>query len=156
MSGLELLGRVSAAGYRLPAIMITGNSDVAMAVSAMKAGAFDFFEKPIRPLDLIAAVDRALEQSRDAGKLSAWRQSSANHLAHLTSRQRQIMDLVLAGHPSKTIAHELGISQRTVEVHRASIMKKTGAKSLPDLARLALSADSNPAGPHRRRWTDTL
>jgi len=156
MSGLELLGRLATAGHRLPAIMITGNSDVAMAVSAMKAGAFDFFEKPIRRLDLIASVDRALEQSRDAGKLSAWRENSASQLAHLTPRQRQIMNLVLAGQPSKTIAHELGISQRTVEVHRASIMKKTGAKSLPDLARLALSAESNAVGSHRRRWTDTL
>lgn len=73
-------------------------------------------------------------------KLSTWRENAANHVASLTPRQRQIMDLVLAGHPSKNIAADLGLSQRTVESHRAAIMKKTGSKSLPALARLALAA----------------
>jgi two-component system CheB/CheR fusion protein len=123
--------------------MITGNGDVPMAVQAMKAGALDFIEKPFNHSDLRANVERALEQSRDSGKLFAWREAAANHIAALTPRQRQIMDLVLAGHPSKNIAADLAISQRTVETHRASIMKKTGAKSLPALARLALAAASN-------------
>ncbi len=140
MNGLELLQRLHDAGHRLPAIMITGNSDVPMAVQAMKAGASDFIEKPISRSELLASVERALEQSRDSSKLSAWRENAANHIAGLTPRQRQIMELVLAGHPSKNIAADLGISQRTVENHRASIMKKTGSKSLPALARLALAA----------------
>ncbi len=140
MSGLELLQHLSHSSHRLPAIMITGNGDVPMAVEAMKAGALDFIEKPFHHSDLRASVDRALEQSRDSGKSLAWREAAANHIAALTPRQRQIMDLVLAGHPSKNIAADLGISQRTVETHRASIMKKTGVKSLPALARLALAA----------------
>ncbi len=140
MGGLELLRRLQDAGHVLPSIMITGNSDVPMAVQAMKAGASDFIEKPISRDELLASVARALEQSRDSGKRSAWRHDAASHMAGLTARQHEIMDLVLAGHPSKNIAADLGISQRTVENHRASIMKKTGVRSLPALARLALAA----------------
>jgi two-component system CheB/CheR fusion protein len=142
MNGLELLQQLSAAGHRLPAIMITGNSDVPMAVQAMKAGASDFIEKPIHREELLASIARALERSRDATKLSAWREEATSRVDVLTPRQRQIMDLVLAGHPSKNIAADLGVSQRTVENHRASIMKRTGARSLPALARLALAAAS--------------
>jgi two-component system CheB/CheR fusion protein len=140
MNGIDLLRRLRDDGHALPAIMITGNSDVAMAVRAMKAGAADFIEKPVGAEELLASIRRALEQSRDAGKVVAWRKAAANHLADLTPRQRQIMHLVLAGHPSKNIAADLAISQRTVENHRASIMKKTGSTSLPALARLALAA----------------
>ncbi len=143
MSGLQLLQQIRSTGDQLPAIMITGSSDVAMAVFAMKAGAADFIEKPIAAVDLIASIDRALERSRDSCKLLAWQASAAGHIADLTPRQHQIMDLVLAGHPSKNIAADLGISQRTVENHRASIMKTTGTKSLPALARLALAASAN-------------
>ena len=143
MNGLALLTQLQKTGHRLPAIMITGNSDVAIAVPAMKAGAIDFVEKPITRIDLLASVDRAMEQSHGASKLTAWREDAAGHVADLTPRQRQIMDLVLAGHPSKNIAADLGISQRTVENHRASIMTKTGSKSLPALARLALAAAEN-------------
>jgi two-component system CheB/CheR fusion protein len=113
----------------------------------MKVGASDFLEKPIRSAELLAGVGRALEISRDSGKLLEWRQEAADHLAGLTRRQYQIMELVLAGHPSKNIASDLGISQRTVENHRASIMKKTGTRSLPALARLALVA---AGGSHQR------
>jgi two-component system CheB/CheR fusion protein len=140
MSGLELLQRLRADGHQLPAIMITGDSDVHMAVRAMQAGAADFIEKPIGGKELIASIDRAIEQSRDSSKREAWRETAVAHMAELTPRQRQIMDMVVAGHPSKNIAADLGISQRTVENHRASIMKKTGSKSLPALARLALTA----------------
>jgi two-component system, chemotaxis family, CheB/CheR fusion protein len=140
MSGLELLQRLNDSGDRLPAIMITGNSDVEMAVHAMKAGALDFIEKPVAAAELLASVARGLEQSRDSNKVFAWQETAARQIAELTERERQIMDLVLAGSPSKNIAADLGISQRTVENHRASIMKKTGSKSLPALARLALAA----------------
>ena len=140
MSGLELLRKLHDDGHRLPAIMITGNSDVPMAVEAMKAGALDFIEKPIGREELIASIERALEMSQDSNKLLEWRESAATHLAGLTPRQREVMERVLAGQPSKNIAADLGISQRTVENHRASIMKRTGSKSLPALARLALVA----------------
>ena len=140
MSGLELLRRLSDEGHRIPAVMITGNADVTMAVEAMKAGASDFIEKPVGRDELLACVERALEHSQDASKLVAWREDAASHLDGLTSRQKQIMEMVLAGHPSKNIAADLGISQRTVENHRAAIMKRTGVKSLPALARLAVAA----------------
>jgi two-component system CheB/CheR fusion protein len=140
MGGLQLLRRLRAASDPLPAIMITGSGDVPMAVEAMKAGAADFIEKPIGRADLLASIDSALERSRDSSKVMAWQADAAGHIAGLTPRQHQIMDLVLAGHPSKNIAADLGISQRTVENHRASIMRKTGATSLPALARLALAA----------------
>jgi two-component system CheB/CheR fusion protein len=140
MTGLELLQKLQSLGQALPAIMITGKSDVPMAVLAMKAGASDFIEKPAGRGELLASVQRALEQSKDMGKLAAWRDDAAQRVAGLTPRQHEIMDMVLAGHPSKNIAADLGISQRTVENHRASIMERTGTKSLPALARLALAA----------------
>jgi two-component system, chemotaxis family, CheB/CheR fusion protein len=144
MSGMDLLHRLSEVGRGgLASIMITGNSDVPMAVQAMKAGAMDFIEKPIGNDELLAAVERAFGRVNDAGKRSAWRENAATHLASLTSRQREIMEMVLAGSPSKNIAADLGISQRTVENHRAAIMRKTGARSLPALARLALAAAVN-------------
>jgi two-component system, chemotaxis family, CheB/CheR fusion protein len=140
MDGIELVRRLQLAGHKLPIIMITGNSDVPMAIQAMKTGAIDFIEKPIHREELLSSVERALEQARDSSKASAWREDAANQLSGLTTRQRQIMEMVLAGHPSKNIAADLGISQRTVENHRASIMKKSGSKSLPALARLAIAA----------------
>ena len=143
MKGIELLRRLGEAGYNLPSILITGNSDVSMAVDAMKAGASDFIEKPVNGRDLLASIDFALDHWRDSHKLTAWRETAATHVAGLTARQRQIMEMVLAGHPSKNIAADLGISQRTVENHRASIMKRTGSKSLPALARTALAAAWN-------------
>jgi two-component system CheB/CheR fusion protein len=146
MDGLELLGILSKAGHGLPTIMITGASDVRLVVQAVKAGASDFIEKPIGRTELLESIDRAFEQSQDSGKLAAWRESAVDHVASLTARQRQIMEMVLAGHPSKIIAANLGISQRTVENHRASIMKKTASNSLPALARLALAASWADAG----------
>ncbi|NKC33590.1 chemotaxis protein CheB [Falsiroseomonas selenitidurans] len=143
MSGFDLLARLREAGDSLPAIMVTGLSDVGAAVQAMRAGASDFIEKPVRAATLRAALDRALIQSRDVGKLAAWRQKATDSLTSLTTRQREVMTRVLAGEPSKNIAADLGISQRTVETHRAEIMRRTGAKSLPALARLALTAEAD-------------
>jgi two-component system, chemotaxis family, CheB/CheR fusion protein len=149
MGGLELLRRLDSEGIRLPAIMITGQGDVPMAVEAMKAGAADFIEKPIRRDELYASIERALEHTRDLAKLLAWQEAAATRLAGLSARQREIMQLVLAGHPSKNIAADLGISERTVENHRAAVMKKTGSHSLSALIRLALAADpgSGPQSP---------
>jgi len=139
MGGFELLQQLKDRAHRLPAIMITGNGDVHMAVRAMQAGAVDFIEKPIGEGELLLSIERALEQTRDSATRSAWREAAVARLASLTTRERQIMELVLAGHPSKNIAADLGISQRTVENHRAAIMQKTGSKSLPALVRLALA-----------------
>lgn len=140
LSGLDLLRRLRADGHTLATIMMTGSSDVGMAVAAMKAGAIDFLEKPIGAAELIIAVNRALHTDYDGAALAQWRATAAELVADLTPRQHQIMDLVLAGHPSKNIAADLAISQRTVENHRAAIMAKTNTKSLPALARLALAA----------------
>jgi two-component system, chemotaxis family, CheB/CheR fusion protein len=141
MNGLDLLQRLKDNGRHLHSIMMTGSSDVTMAVKAMKAGASDFIEKPLEHSELLESIDRALEQSKDDSKRVTWHQQSADLIATLTARQKQIMKMVLAGHPSKNIAADLCISQRTVENHRASIMSKTGSKSLPGLARLALAAE---------------
>jgi two-component system, chemotaxis family, CheB/CheR fusion protein len=140
MGGLALLERLKSEGSELPAIMITGYGDVSMAVRAMKAGAVDFIEKPIKADELLASIDGALARTQDSGTHSAWRAAAAKCIADLTPREHQVMDRVLAGHPSKNIAADLGISQRTVENHRASIMKKTGSKSIPALIRTVLAA----------------
>jgi two-component system CheB/CheR fusion protein len=142
MDGLGLLQKLRDDGEHLPAVMITGNSDVGIAVEAMKSGAVDFIEKPVNAADLRASVKRALELSLDARKFLAVRQEAAAQLATLTPRQIEIMRRVLAGEPSKNIAADLGISQRTVENHRAAIMQKTGSKSLPALARLAVASET--------------
>jgi len=142
-SGLELVHQLRQSGHALPVVMVTGKGDVLMAVQSMKAGALDFIEKPVAPQQLLNAVERALAEGREAGRLLAWREDAAHHVAGLTARQREIMTMVLAGHPSKNIAADLGISQRTVENHRAAIMKRTATRSLPALARLALAASGN-------------
>ncbi|QYE33441.1 MULTISPECIES: chemotaxis protein CheB [Sphingosinicellaceae] len=140
LSGLDLLRRLRADGHALATVIMTGESDVGMAIEAMKAGAIDFLEKPIGAAALVAAVNRALDTDHDDAALARRRASAAEYVARLTPRQHQIMTLVLAGHPSKNIAADLHISQRTVENHRAAIMHKTNTKSLPELARMALSA----------------
>jgi two-component system CheB/CheR fusion protein len=137
---VQLIERLKAEGHQLPAIVITGSGAVPMAVQAMKAGAVDFIEKPVGHAELLASVKRALDQTRDTATLSVCREKAALRIASLTTRQRQILDLVLAGHPSKNIAADLGISQRTVDNHRAGIMRKTGSKSLSALIRTAIAA----------------
>ena len=124
----------------LPSIMITGHGDVPTAVKAMQAGASDFIEKPFGHEELIASIENALEQTTESARSQDRRVAASAHLKNLTTRQRQILDLVLAGHPSKNIAADLGISQRTVENHRAEIMRKTGSRSIPALIRLAVTS----------------
>src|SRR5579859_3361497 len=145
MNGIELLLHLKETGHSVPTIMITGKSDVRIAVQAMKSGASDFLEKPFDHVELLACIERALEQSRDETKLADWHEDAATRIATLTPRQREIMGLILSGLPNKNIAADLGISQRTVEHHRALIMNKTAVKSLPALARLAVAAaQTNP------------
>ena len=140
MDGFDLLARLKTDKLTLPSIMITGHGDVSMAVKAMRAGASDFIEKPFGHEELLASITHALEQSPGSARSEDRRMAAASHLNGLTARQRQILDLVLAGHPSKNIAADLGISQRTVENHRAAIMQKTGSRSIPALIRLAVAA----------------
>jgi two-component system CheB/CheR fusion protein len=145
MKGVTLLRELRERGDKIPTIMVTGSSEISVAVDVMKAGANDFIEKPFECSDLLESISRALEHARDTNKLVAWKHAAFDHIADLTPRQKQIMDLVLAGQPSKNIAVDLGISQRTVENHRAEIMKRTGSKSIPALARLAVAASTEDA-----------
>lgn len=140
INGIALLERLKESRRCLPAIMMSGCGGISLAVRAMKAGAVDFIEKPASCEDFIASIDRALGLSRDAKMSLDCQAKAAAHIDGLTPRQHEVMDMVLAGHASKNIAVDLHISQRTVENHRASIMRKTGSKSLPALARLALVA----------------
>jgi FixJ family two-component response regulator len=140
MSCIDLLNRLRSDGNGIPTLVMGDESGAFLAVEAMKAGATDYVDKPFNRTELLNATALALEHSRDANNLHAWQQDAIDHVANLTARQRQIMDLVLAGWPSKNIASELGISQRTVENHRASIMTRTHSKSIPALARLAVAA----------------
>ncbi|MDQ8698143.1 chemotaxis protein CheB [Hyphomicrobium sp. LHD-15] len=140
MTGLALIERLRAEGRALPTVMITGDGDIALAVEAMKAGAADFIQKPIGHVELLASIARALDLDSGRTEVTATREQAVSLVAGLTARQRQIMNLVMAGHPSKNIAADLGISQRTVDNHRAAIMRKTGSKSLPALIRTAIAA----------------
>ncbi|MBN8995154.1 MAG: response regulator [Rhizobiales bacterium] len=139
MSGVELLEKLREGGALMPAIVITGHGDVPMAVAAMKAGAADFIEKPFEDEVLIEAIKRAASHLREgpaaAGDVAAVRA----RLASLSEREQQVLSAVVAGLPNKTIAYDLGISPRTVEVHRANIMTKMQARSLPELVRMTIA-----------------
>jgi two-component system, LuxR family, response regulator FixJ len=139
MSGLELQERLACEPVHPPIVIITGHGDVPMAVRAVKAGAVDFIEKPFNAQVMLDAVHKAIEQD-------AQRRGRASHLAdiqsrleRLTPREREIMDMVVAGKRNKVIAIDLGISQSTVEAHRAKVMEKMQARSLSDLMRMMLS-----------------
>ena len=140
LGGLALLQRLKVENRGLPSIMITGHGEITMAVEAMKAGAIDFIEKPVSSDELLASIDRAIELTRNSSALSDWRTAAAKRIAGLTPRELQIMELVIAGRPNKIIAADLKVSQRTVENHRAAVMKKTRSKSLSDLVRLSIAA----------------
>ena len=147
IGGLELIERLGAMQSSLPVIILTGYGDVAMAVKAMKAGAFDFLEKPVQTDELLRCIERALKFADEHHDLSADRNTAASKIESLTARQRQVLDLVLAGTSSKNIAADLQISQRTVDNHRAAIMRKLGAKSLSAMIRTALAAASSKTNP---------
>jgi two-component system CheB/CheR fusion protein len=142
--GLELLRHMREVADSTPVIVVSGSSGINEAVRSMKKGVLDFIEKPVVRDVLVASVLHALDLSRQSDEISVAREAGLAHLKGLATRQRQIMALALAGHPSKIIAADLGISQRTVENHRAAIMVRTGARSLPALARLAMSTQWVP------------
>ena len=137
MNGLALLAELSARKISMPVIIMTGFADVPLAVQAMKAGAVDFIEKPTPPAALIDAVQRALA-NRAAG--DAELREARARFERLTDREMDVLKLLIAGDPNKIVAHKLGISPRTVEIHRGRLMEKTQAKSLAELVRMALAA----------------
>ncbi|KQT54392.1 two-component system response regulator [Aureimonas sp. Leaf454] len=140
MSGTDLQRRLTIVAPHLPVVIITGHGDVALAVEAMKAGAVDFIEKPFSDEALIGAIEAALARRNGVREPAAQAQAASSDLGQLSARERQVLDGLLKGHANKTIAHDLGISHRTVEVHRANVMSKLGATSLADLVRKALLA----------------
>ncbi|ANM08583.1 MULTISPECIES: response regulator FixJ [unclassified Rhizobium] len=141
VDGIELLHRLRRSSVDVPAIVITGQGDVAAAVQAMKAGASDFLEKPLREETLIAAINLAIGQRRP-GRSIADSESVAARLRQLTDREHQVLTGVLDGLQNKMIAYYLGISSRTVEVHRANVMAKMGARNLAELMRMAVTIDA--------------
>jgi two-component system, LuxR family, response regulator FixJ len=140
MTGIELLKRLADDGLRLPVIVMTGHGDVPLAVEAMKLGAVDFLEKPFDDDALLAAIRAALDRYEDNDKRAERETVFRERLETLSAREQQVLDGLIAGHPNKTIAFDLGISARTVEVYRANVMTKMKAGSLSELVRMALIA----------------
>jgi two-component system, LuxR family, response regulator FixJ len=152
VSGIDLLKRLRELAISLPVIVITGHGDVPLAVEAMKLGAVDFLEKPFDDDALLAAVHSALASEGDSSKRTAELTELNEKLKALSNRERQVLEGLVKGHPNKTIAYDLGISPRTVEIYRANVMTKMDAGSLSELVRMALVAGildhgSAPGGP---------
>jgi two-component system response regulator FixJ len=139
MDGLEFQERLAAAGIQVPVIVMTGHADVPLAVRAMKAGAVDFIEKPFGDDAMLASIAAAMKR-----RASAIDPALMERLDSLTPREREVLELLVVGHPNKVIAHRLDISPRTVEIHRAHVMEKMKAKSLPELVRSAMQGGVTP------------
>lgn len=140
MSGIDLLRRLRELQVGLPVIVMTGHGDVPLAVEAMKAGATDFIEKPFDDEVMLGAIRTALAGQATDGKRDAERAEIKERFESLSGRERQVLQGLVGGHPNKVIAHDLGISPRTVEIYRANVMTKMKAPSLSDLVRMALVA----------------
>ena len=138
MSGLELQQQLNLRGAIIPVIFITGHGDVPMAVEAMQQGAFDFLQKPFRDQDLIDRIQRALAKDQADRVQLRERDRIKERMESLTAREREVLDLVTSGKPNKIMAADLGVSQRTVEIHRSRVMEKMGASSLAQLVRMVL------------------
>ncbi|MBT8085744.1 MAG: response regulator [Woeseia sp.] len=140
MGGLELQQELAQRGSSLPIIFITGFGDIPMAVEALQNGAFDFIEKPFRDQELLDRIGKAMEVDAAQSNRQKILQGTRERLARLTPREREVFDLVVTGKANKVIAHQLSVSQRTVEIHRARVMEKMEARSLADLVRMQLEA----------------
>ncbi len=140
MDGLTVQQTLHERGVTMPVIILTGHGDISIAVRAMKAGAVDFIEKPFEKEVLLAAIDAAFERLHASGEVSARAEEAAVVLGALSPREREVLEGLAQGLPNKTIAYDLGISARTVEVHRANVMTKLGARSLSDALRIAFAA----------------
>jgi FixJ family two-component response regulator len=142
VSGLDLQADLARANIHTPIIFITGHGDIPMAVEAMQHGAFDFLQKPFRDQDLIDRIQRALERDTRNRTLLAQHVRIRERLESLTPREREVLTLMTRGKPNKVMAAELGVSQRTVEIHRARVMEKSGADSLAHLVRMVLDLEA--------------
>lgn len=140
MDGLEVQEQLNERGITMPVIVMTGHGDVSIAVQAMKAGAVDFIEKPFEKAILMAAIDAAFERILRTGAASARAEEATIIVGALTAREREVLEGLAKGMPNKTIGYDLGISPRTVEVHRANIMTKLNAHSLSEALRIAFAA----------------
>jgi RNA polymerase sigma factor (sigma-70 family) len=140
LGGLELQQELLGRGNTVPIIFITGHGDVPMAVEAMQKGAVDFIQKPFRDQDLLDRIREALTTDKERREEQQKHAEVAERLARLTNREREVFDLVVTGKPNKVIAYELGVSQRTVEIHRARVMEKMQARSLADLVKMHMNA----------------
>jgi RNA polymerase sigma factor (sigma-70 family) len=140
LGGLELQEELIKRGSTLPIIFITGHGDVPMAVDAMQKGAVDFIQKPFRDQDLLDRIREGLKTDQERREEQKKHAEVAERLARLTNREREVFDLVVTGKPNKVIAYELGVSQRTVEIHRARVMEKMQARSLADLVKMHMTA----------------
>ncbi|HEY8509446.1 MAG TPA: response regulator transcription factor [Steroidobacteraceae bacterium] len=141
MSGMELQQHLNARGAVIPVIFITGHGDVPMAVEAMQHGAFDFLQKPFRDQDLIDRIQRALARDERTRKALSEHARIRAHLESLTPREREVLNLMTQGKPNKAVANELGISPRTIEIHRARVMEKMGAASIAELVRMMMNLE---------------
>jgi FixJ family two-component response regulator len=142
MNGLEMQEALKKRHATLPINFITGHGDIPMAVAAMKAGALDFLRRPFREQDLLDRIQEALDAETQFRNASADKEQSIERLKRLTPRGREVFDCVTAGQANKVIAIELGISERTVEVHRSQVMKKLKARTLAQLVRMSIAAES--------------
>jgi len=149
MSGMELLQELSRRGAFLPVIFITGHGDVPMAVEAMKSGAFDFLQKPFSPRELLDHIARALVADAEARHALSLTDELRRRHSTLTPREKEVMALIITGNANKVIAMDLGLSERTVEIHRARVMEKMATRAVAHLVRMALEMeppDHPPAG----------
>lgn len=140
MSGLELQERLNRDGVLLPIIVITGHGDVPIAVRALKAGAVDFIQKPFNDQELLDRVQQAITLDRERRRKAGREANARSRLARLTPREQEVLDLVVAGASNKVMAERLGVSQKTIEAHRAKVMDKLEARSVSDLVRIAIEA----------------
>jgi len=140
MDGLQVQAQMAARGVNMPVVVVTGHGDVSVAVQAMKAGAIDFLEKPFEKAAVLDAIARAFARLDNANVRAMEEAQALVRVAALTPREQEVLEGLAQGHPNKTIAYDLGVSSRTVEVHRASLMTKLGVHNLSDALRIAFAA----------------
>jgi len=150
MSGLQLQQQLNVRGAVIPVIFVTGHGDIPMAVEAMQQGAFDFLPKPFRDQDLIDRIQRALAKDQTNRTELRARTRTRERLETLTPREREVLELVTSGKPNKVMAGDLGVSQRTIEIHRSRVMEKMGASSLAQLVRMMMDLSDGVASTASR------